>query len=43
MIIYYLKTDTYYRIYTDKIQLLTDYSKTKNAKIYTKNIGRIKK
>lgn len=43
MTIYYLKTDTYYRIYTDKIELLKDYSKNKNAKIYTKNIGRVKK
>lgn len=43
MTIYYLKTDTYYRIYTDKIQLLNAYAKNKNAKIYTKNIGRLKK
>lgn len=43
MTIYYLKTDTYYKIYTDKLQLLTDYAKNKNAKIYTKNIGRLKK
>lgn len=40
MTLYYLKTDTYYRIYTDKLQLLTDYAKNKNAKIYTKTINR---
>ena len=43
MTLYYLKTDTYYRIYTDKIELLKDYSKNKNAKIYTKTIRRVKK
>lgn len=44
MTLYYLKTDTYYRIYTDKLQLLNDYAKNRNAKIYTKTInGRIKK
>lgn len=43
MILYYLKTDTYFKIYTDKIQLLNDYAKNRQAKIYTKTIGRVKK
>lgn len=43
MTLYYLKNGNIVKIYTDKLELLIAYAKNKNAKIYTKNIGRIKK
>ena len=38
--IYILIGKDFYRIYTDKIEVLKAYSKNKNAKIYTKKIYR---
>jgi hypothetical protein len=36
--IYILINNNFYRVYTDKFEVLKAYAKNKNAKIYTKTI-----